>query len=44
MLSSFAKLLEAGADGIAVISAITDADDVGAAVKRWTQLFEAKDP
>lgn len=35
------QVLEAGADSIAVISAITKADDVGEAVQQWSAVFEA---
>jgi thiamine-phosphate diphosphorylase len=38
------EALAAGAAGIAVISAITSADDRVAAVRRFTALFERKDP
>lgn len=38
----FRKVLDAGADSIAVISAITKADDVGEAVRKWSALFKAK--
>lgn len=33
------KVLKAGADSVAVISAITKADDVEGAVRRWEALF-----
>lgn len=33
------QVLRAGADGIAVISAITKADDVAEAVRQWQALF-----
>lgn len=36
------QVLEAGADSIAVISAITKADDVGEAVRQWDAAFEAR--
>lgn len=36
------QVLEAGADSIAVISAITNADDAGEAVRQWSALFMAK--
>lgn len=36
------QVLEAGADSIAVISAITKANDVGEAVRQWNAAFEAK--
>lgn len=35
------QVLEAGADGIAVISAVTKADDVSEAVRQWDAVFEA---
>lgn len=35
------QVLGAGADSIAVISAITKADDVGEAVRQWGAVFEA---
>jgi len=35
------QVLEAGADSIAVISAITKADDVAEAVRQWSAVFEA---
>lgn len=35
------QVLEAGANSIAVISAITKADDVGEAVRQWGDVFEA---
>ncbi len=35
------QVLEAGADSIAVISAITKADDVAEAVRQWGAVFEA---
>ncbi|CBN80294.1 Thiamine monophosphate synthase [Ectocarpus siliculosus] len=36
------EVLEAGADSIAVISAITKADDVEEAVRQWDTAFEAR--
>lgn len=42
LVSSFRKVLDAGADSIAVISAITKADDVGEAVRKWSALFKGK--
>lgn len=42
MCCRFGKVLEAGADSIAVISAITKADDVSEAVKRWSALFRTE--
>lgn len=35
------QVLDAGADSIAVISAVTKADDVGEAVRQWRAVFEA---
>eukprot|EP00752_Nemacystus_decipiens_P005360 g4861.t1 len=40
-LERAAEVLEAGADSIAVISAITKAEDVGEAVRQWRAVFEA---
>lgn len=42
LVSFSPKVLDAGADSIAVISAITKADDVGEAVRKWSALFNAK--
>lgn len=36
------KVLEAGADSIAVISAVTKAEDVDEAIKQWSALFESR--
>ncbi|CAM9799901.1 unnamed protein product [Scytosiphon promiscuus] len=36
------QVLEAGADSIAVISAITKADDVAEAVRQWEAVFQAQ--
>lgn len=36
------QVLEAGADSIAVISAITKADDVAQAVREWEAVFQAQ--
>ena len=38
----FQKVLDAGADSIAVISAITKANDVAEAVRKWSGLFKAE--
>jgi len=36
-------LIAAGADGVAVISALFDADDVGIAARRFSALFTARE-
>ena len=42
-LENAPELIAAGADGVAVISALFDADDVGAAARRFSALFAVRE-
>jgi thiamine-phosphate pyrophosphorylase len=42
-LDNAPELIAAGADGVAVISALFDADDVGIAARRFSALFTARE-
>ena len=43
-LDNAPQLIAAGADSVAVISALFDADDIGIAARRFSALFAAREP